>query len=306
MSLPGILSNVAHKRMLKAFNAQPLIAPKLCSVSDLNDFKESERFRLTDVGDLEPIAADGEIKDGGVREDKASNQLDTYGKKFVLTRKMIINDDLGAFMKFPISMGNRAARLIDQLFFRRLLSNPRQGDNKALFHNAHKNLLNGADSALSHESLSLAIQMYLDQVDADGQPISIEPKYILVPTNLKHEAIRLTNGSQLVISGGDATSGSVPTVMPALNVLADENLTVVSSPYLTNSKYDGASETGWFLFGDPNQVDTFEIGYLKGKRTPTIEKGNTDFNTLGMWFRVYFDLGIREQDWRGVVRADGE
>ena len=41
-----------------------------------------------------------------------------------LTRKMIINDDLGAFMKVPTAMGNRAARLIDQLFFSRLLSNP--------------------------------------------------------------------------------------------------------------------------------------------------------------------------------------
>jgi phage head maturation protease len=306
VSLPGILSNVANKRMLKAFESQPLIAPKLCSVGDLNDFKENQRFRLTDVGDLEPVAADGEIKDGSVREDKATNQLDTYGKKFVLTRKMIINDDLGAFMKFPTSMGNRAARLIDQLFFQRLLSNPTQGDGKKLFHTGHKNLLTGADSELNHESLSLAISMYLDQTDADGQPISVEPKFLLVPTGLKHDAIRLTRGSQLIVSGGDATSGASPTLMPALNALADENLTVISSPYLTNANYTGNSESGWYLFGDPNQVDTFEIGYLKGKRTPTIEKGNTDFNTLGMWFRVYFDLGIREQDWRGLLKSDGE
>jgi len=289
VSLPGILSNVANKRMLKAFTSQPLIAPKLCSVGDLNDFKENQRFRLTDVGDLEPVAADGEIKDGSVREDKATNQLDTYGKKFVLTRKMIINDDLGAFMKFPTSMGNRAARLIDQLFFQRLLANPTQGDSKKLFHTAHKNLLTGADSELNHESLSLAISMFLDQTDADGQPISVEPRFLLVPTN-----------------GGDATSGASPTLMPALNTLADENLAVISSPYLTNANYTGNSENGWYLFGNPAQVDTFEIGYLKGKRTPTIEKGNTDFNTLGMWFRVYFDLGIREQDWRGLLKSDGE
>ena len=306
VSLPGILSNVANKRLLKAFISQPLVATRLCSEGDLNDFKENERFRLTDVGDLEPVAADGEIKDGGVREDKATNQLDTYGKKFVLTRKMIINDDLGAFMKFPTSMGNRAARLIDQLFFLRLLANPTQGDNKKLFHAGHKNLLTGADSELSHESLSTGITMFLDQTDADGQPISVEPNFLLVPTNLKHTAIQLTRGSQLIISGGDATDGASPTLMPALNVLADENLTVISSPYLTNTKYPGNSTTGWYLFGNPAQVDTCEIGYLKGKRTPTIERGNTDFNTLGMWFRVYFDLGIREQDWRGMVKSDGQ
>ncbi len=299
VSLPGILSNVANKKLLQSYEAQPIIATKLCSTGDLNDFKENDRFRLTDVGDLLPIAADGEIKDGGLLEESAKNQLDTYGKKFCLTRKMIINDDLGAFMKVPTAMGNRAARLIDQLFFSRLLKNPAQSDGKALFSTAHKNLLSGATSALSADSLKKAIQLFLDQVDADGQPISVEPKYLLVPTALKHLAVELTQGATLIMSGTDNA------VRPALNVLADEHLQVVSSPYLGNSAYDGASQTGWYLFGDPKTIDTWEIGYLKGKRTPTVERGETDFNTLGLWFRVYFDLGVREQDHRGMVKSVG-
>ena len=299
VSLPGILSNVANKKLLQSYEAQPIIAMKLCSTGDLNDFKENDRFRLTDVGDLLPIAADGEIKDGGLIEESAKNQLDTYGKKFCLTRKMIINDDLGAFMKVPTAMGNRAARLIDQLFFSRLLSNPAQADGKALFSTNHKNLLSGASSALSSDSLKKAIQLFLDQVDADGQPISVEPKYLLVPTALKHLAIELTQGATLIMSGTDNA------VRPALNVLSDENLQVNSSPYLGNSAYEGSSQTGWYLFGDPKTVDTWEIGFLKGKRTPTVERGETDFNTLGLWFRVYFDLGVREQDHRGMVKANG-
>ena len=300
VSLPGILSNVANKKLLKSFDAQPIIATKLCSTGDLNDFKENDRFRLTDVGDLLPVGADGEIKDGGVTEEAAKNQLETYGKRFVLTRKMIINDDLGAFMKVPMAMGNRAARLIDQLFFSRLLKNPVQLDGKALFSAAHKNLLTGATSALSSDSLKKAIQLFLDQVDADGQPVSVEPKFLLVPTALKHLAIELTRGATLITAGGADN-----VVRPALNILADENLQVVSSPYLANAAYDGASSTAWYLFGDPRQVDTWEIGYLKGKRTPTVERGETDFNTLGMWFRVYFDLGVREQEHRGMVKSAG-
>ena len=300
VSLPGILSNVANKKLLQSYEAQPVIATKLCSTGDLNDFKETERFRLTDVGDLLPVAADGEIKDGGLLEEAATNRLETYGKKFCLTRKMIINDDLNAFMKVPVAMGNRAARLIDQLFFSRLLQNPAQNDGKALFHNSHRNILTGASSALSADSLKKAVQLYLDQVDADGQPISVEPRYLLVPTALKHLAIELTRGATLVMSGGTEN-----TVRPAINVLADENLQVVSSPYLGNAAYDGSSQTAWYLFGDPRTVDTFELGFLKGKRTPTIERGETDFNTLGMWFRVYFDIGVREQDFRGMVKANG-
>lgn len=300
VSLPGILSNVAHKKLLQAYNAQPIIATKLCTTGDLTDFKENQRFRLTDVGDLEPIGADGEIKDSALTEEAAKNQLDTYAKKFCLTRKMIINDDLGAFLKVPTAMGNRAARLVDQLFFKRLMANPTCVDGKQLFCNAHKNLLSGATSALSADSLKKAIQLFIDQTDADGQPISVEPSILLVPTALKHLAIELTRGATLMMSGGADT-----VVRPTLNVLADENLQVVSSPYLGNKNYPNYSEASWYLFGHPGTVDTFEIGYLKGKRTPTVERGDLDFNVLGVWFRVYFDIGIREQDHRGMVKATG-
>ena len=300
VSLPGILSNVANKKLMQAYEAQPIIATKLCTTGDLSDFKENDRFRLTDIGDLKPVGADGEIKDGALSEESAKNQLETYAKKFCLTRKMIINDDLGAFLKVPTAMGNRAARLVDQLFFKRLMANPTGVDGKALFSAAHKNLLSGANSALSADSLKKAIQLFTDQVDSDGQPINVEPSILLVPTALKFLAAELTQGTTLIMSGGADN-----VVRPAINVLADQNLQIVSSPYLSNSKYAGSSEASWYLFGKPGVVDTFEIGYLKGKRTPTVERGDLDFNVLGIWFRVFFDIGIREQDHRGMVKASG-
>lgn len=299
VSLPGILSNVANKTMLKTFNAQPIIATRLCTEGDLNDFKATERLRLTDVGDLKPVAPNGEIKDGGLTEEAAVNQLETYGKKFCLTRQMIINDDLGALMKVPTAMGNRAARLIDQLFFSRLLANPVQADGNKLFSTAHKNIATGTASALGIESLEKAIQLFLDQTDASGAPIGVEPQFLLVPTALKFKAEALTKGDTIIATGNTAS------VRTSLNVLANEGLQVISSPYLGNVAYPGASSTGWYLFGNPAQVDTFEIGYLRGKRTPTVEYGETDFNTLGMWFRVYFDLGIREQGHYGMNFSAG-
>ena len=300
VSVPGILSNVANKKLMQAYNAQPIIATKLCTTGDLTDFKENQRFRLTDIGDLQAVGADGEIKDGAVGEEMATNQLETYAKKFCLTRKMIINDDLGAFLKVPTSMGNRAARLVDQLFFKRLLANPTTTDGKALFSNAHKNLVSGASSALSADSLKKAMQLFMDQTFADGQPISVEPSILLVPTALRFLAQELTQGATFMMAGGAEN-----VVKPALNVIAQQNLQVISSPYLGNAKYPGSSEASWYLFGKPGTVDTFEIGYLKGKRTPTVERGDLDFNVLGIWFRVFFDIGIREQDHRGMVKSVG-
>lgn len=157
VSVPGILGNVAQKRLLQSYNAQSVLASRLCNEADLNNFQEAERYRLTDVGDLEKVAPDGEIKDGGISEERATNRLDTYGKAFTLDRQSIFNDDLGAFLRVPAGMGARAARKVDQLFFTRLLANPNN-----LFSATHKNFHAGADSALSGAALAKATQMFLD------------------------------------------------------------------------------------------------------------------------------------------------
>ncbi len=296
VSLPGILNSIANKKLLKSFQAQPIIATRLCSEGELNDFKEAERYRLTDVGDLEQVAPDGEIKHGGLAEEKATNQLKTYGKTFTLTRQMIYNDSLSAFLRVPEGMGARAARKIDQIFFQRLLSNP-----GSLFSVAHKNYKAGADSALSTDSLAEAIQLFLDQTDADKQPINISPRFLLVPTALKMTAKEILNSSYLM-STGSANKQRIPTYNP----LADEDLQIVTSPYLANGNYAGSSSKAWYLFADPSVTDTFELAYLRGRRTPSVEQGEVSFDTLGIRFRIFYDIGVKEQDFRGLFKSKGE
>jgi len=53
-------------------------------------------------------------------------------------------------------------------------------------------------------------------------------------------------------------------------------------------------------------VAALEIAYLRGRRVPVIESGETDFNTLGMQWRGYFDFGVAMQDHRAAVKSKGE
>jgi len=292
VALPGILSDVANKKLLAAYKAQPIIAEKLCAKADLNDFKVADRYRLTDVGDLEQVAPDGKIKHGSLGEEKATNKLETYAKMFSLTRQMIYNDDLGAFLRVPAYMGGRAARKVDQLFFTRLQANPTQADGKALFHADHGNYLTGTTSALQLSSLKKAVETFRKQKDADKQPINVMPKFLVVPADLEIDAEEIVNGLQVVVAG------ATDVARPAFNALSRYGLQVVGSPYL-------ASATGWYLFAEPATLPAFEIGYLRGKRAPTVERGNVDFDELGISWRVYFDVGVREQDTRGMVFAKG-
>ncbi len=292
VSLPGILSDVANKKLLAAYRAQPIIADRLCAKADLNDFKTAQRYRLTDVGDLQQVAPDGEIKHGSFTEDGATNKLETYATLFTLTRQNIYDDDLGAFLRAPAYMGNRAAHKVDQLFFARLAANPTQADGNALFSAAHGNYGTGTGSALDLASLKAGVAAFRKQKDADKQPINVMPKFLVVPVDLEIAAEELVNGLQVVVAG------STDVARPAFNALSRYGLQVVGSPYLT-------SATGWYLFADPAALPAFEIGYLRGKRTPTVERGTVDFDKLGISFRVYFDVGVREQDFRAAYFAKG-
>lgn len=295
--LPGILSNVAHKAMLKEFASYPVIATKLCSTGDLADYKEAYRLRMSDVGDLESVPVGGEVTQSTLKEEMATNKAERYAKAFWLDEALIINDDLGMFLKIPRLFGARAARHIDKVFFRRLLANPAQADGQNLFSAAHGNYLTGSTYALSLDALKTMRTLFLQQVDADGEPISIAPRFLLVPSSLEAAAQEIVQSAVLI-----AGSGSV---RGATNIVAKWGLEVIGSPYLENTKYPGNSSTGWYMFGDPAQVDTFEIGFLKGQRTPTVERGQFDLTHFGVGYRVRFDFGIREQDHRGMTFATG-
>ena len=91
---------------------------------------------------------------------------------------------------------------------------------------------------------------------------------------------------------------------PAANV-AGKGLEVVTSPYLEAEGYAGNSATGWYLFGDPNLVDTFEVGYLKGRKEPIVERGEFDLSNFGISYRVSHHFGVREQGTVGMAFAKG-
>jgi hypothetical protein len=292
ISLTGILSNVANKTMLAAYQAVPSVASMIAAETDVNDFKEVTRYRLTGVGVFEKVGPDGELKSAELREDAFSNRIETYGRMITLTRQMMINDDLGAFLQIPRIIGRMSALKREEALFELLLAN--QG---SFFSVGNKNFLSGASTALSIDSLSQAEQSFLDQTDSEGKPILLAAKTLLVPTSLKVRAQQLMTETRI----NEFTSNAKPANNPHAG-----KFTPVATPYLNAQGIAGGSALAWYLFADPADVAAVEIAYLRGRRVPTIESGDTNFNTLGMQWRGYFDFGVAMQDHRAAVKVKGE
>ncbi|GIW56317.1 MAG: hypothetical protein KatS3mg082_2721 [Nitrospiraceae bacterium] len=291
ISLSGILSNVANKALLEAYSAVESVATRICAQTDVNDFKQVTRYRMTGQGTFEKVGPDGELKHAQLTEESYTNQIDTYGKIIALTRQMIINDDLGAFLQIPRILGRQSALAVESAVFTLLLSNPNN-----FFSTANKNFFSGASSALQISSLTTAERLFLDQTDADGQPILISPAILLVPTALKVTAQQLMTETRINELTGPPK--------PANNPHAGKWIPL-ASPYLNAQGLPGSSPTAWYLFANPTDVAAMEIAYLRGQRTPTIESGETDFDTLGMKWRGYFDFGVAMQDFRAAVKSAG-
>ena len=207
---------------------------------------------------------------------------------------MQINDDLGAFVQIPKLLGRKAAIAIEKAFFTLLLANTDD-----FFGSSNSNYFAGATTTLSSTSLGTALKTFRQQTDAAGDPIVVAPKFLLVPPELEVAGLELYASVSV-----DNYTASGTTKQPNKNVWSNRFPPVVS-PYLSNSAMTGYSTTAWYLFADPADIAAFELAFLRGKRVPTIESAETDFNTLGMQWRAYLDFGVAQADHRGAVKSKG-
>lgn len=301
IALPGILESVMNRTMLAAYEAAPIAAFQLCAIGSVSDFKEVSRYRLLGTGGFEQVSPTGELKAGTVDEQKYSNRADTYGQILMLDRRDIINDDLDAFLDLPRQMGRSGAESIDDLFFKLFLKPP-----TGFFSTGNKNYLEGAETAFGPDALTNAKTLFRKQKagpgnkEKDKKPINVRPKYLVVPVEIETDAELLMGSAQLMI---DASGSEVK--LPVDNPHRNK-YEVVSMPHLSDSFYTGNSAKAWYLFADPVVLAAFEIVFLNGRRVPVIERVEAPPNTLGMGFRGYIDVGVREQDPRGAVKMKGE
>lgn len=301
ISLPGILENVMNKTLLAAYEATSIAALELCSTGTVTDFKEVSRYRLLGTGGFEQVAPDGELKHGKLGEQKFGNRADTYGQILMLTRHDIINDDLEAFLGITRQMGRAGAELIDDLFFTLLLANP-----GSFFGAGNNNFQSGASTAFGSDALTTAKTLFRKQKAGPGtkakdkKPINIRPELLVVPVELETEAELLMGSAQLMIDA-QGTPTKIPVDNPHRN-----KYRIVSAPHLSDSYYTGSSGKAWYLFASPGVLPAFEIVFLNGRRVPVIERVEAPPNMLGMGFRGYLDVGVREQDFRAAVKMKGE
>ena len=197
---PVILENVLNKTLLEAYAAAPDTWRQWCDVGSVSDFRDWPRIRLGSFGNLDRVLEGGEYKHKTIPDGTAERvSIDTKGNTVTLSRKSIINDDLGAFVRLGQAMARAAARSMEYDTYTLLTSNPAlDSDSKALFHADHGNYhTSGNAAAITMTSLDAARTAIKLQKDRSGNDyIGIQEPFILLCPVAKAGAARTANESE--------------------------------------------------------------------------------------------------------------
>ena len=276
-----ILIDVAHKSLIKGWETAAENFDQFTSHGTLTDFRPAKRVGLGDFGYLPQVGEGEEYTYGTIGDEGASVALATYGQLFSITRQAILNDDMHLLTKIPEKMGQAARATIAKLVFALLTGNAIAQDGKALFDASHKNTLTGA--ALDVTSIDKAIQLMNGFVNARGEPLAIEPEFMLLPTSLYTRAKQVLGSAS--VEGADANSGIINPIRDIV-------------PALKSARLQVADPKSWYLINK----EAIEVSYLDGIDTPYIEQQN-GFTVDGVSTKVRIDAGVNVIDYRGIVKV---
>ncbi|MFP3979162.1 ClpP-like prohead protease/major capsid protein fusion protein [Marinobacter sp. KMM 10035] len=288
---PVILEEAMHKTLQAAYASASDTWSRFCATGSVSDFRAHSRYRLGSLGNLDRLNEHGEYKQKAIPDaEKASIQADTVGNIISLTRKAIVNDDLGAFIGLSNMLGRAAARTIEAAVYALLAENsgkgPTMDDGKSLFHADHKNI--GAAGALSVATLEAMRVLMAGQKDIGGNDfLDLRPANLLVPMGLGGNA-RVINSAEY----DPDTSGKMQRPNMVRGLFSD----VIDTPRL--------SGTGFYTFASPAEAPVIEVAFLDGNQEPYLEM-QEGFDVDGTKYKVRHDFGVAALDYRGAAYNAG-
>lgn len=288
---PVLLENAMHKVLQTAYAEQPDTWSRFCATGSVSDFRAHNRYRVGSFGNLDTLTEAGEYRNKAIPDgEKSSITASTKGNIINLTRKAIIDDDLGAFINLAASLGRAGRRTIESDVYALLALNsglgPTMGDSKTLFHADHGNI--GTNTALTVSGIEADRVLMAMQKDVGGNGyLDLRPEVLLVPMSLGGTA-RIINSAEY--DPDTANKLQKPNMVRGL--FSD----VVDTPRMTGTRR--------YLFANSTVAPVIEVAFLNGDQGPFLESEN-GFTVDGVRWKVRLDYGVGAIDYRGAVTNSG-
>lgn len=287
-----LLETTMHKMLLGAYAVTPDTWSRFCRRDTVPDFRPSNRYRLGSFGSLDTLNEHGEFK-RKVAPDGVGFEIETEtkGNTVAITRKTIVNDDMGALADLAKAFGRAGGLTLEKEVYALLAENsglgPTMGDSNPFFHATRANV-NATGSALSVAGLDADRVVMGSQKDpSNNEYLSIRPAVLVVPLGLGGDA-RVINDAQY-----DTATSKLNVPNKVRGLFRD----IVDTPRL--------SSTRRYLFADPNDVATIVVAFLEGQDEAPVLESRAGWDVDGTEWKVRLDALAQVFDPKGAVTNAG-
>lgn len=299
---PNLTGDVLDRMLLARFREFPSPWRRFMKVTNnLRDFRTVDRFKVDGLeGQWDAVPEGKGVTYESLSETEYSYAPKKYAKGAKLSFEMMMNDDLGAFEDIPDRLGRGGARTINK--FATGLYVDANGPHASLYTVGNGNIVTG-NPILSITALNTAWSILTSQLDADGEPITIESTILVVPPSLWVTANNIVNAVQVLMTNSGGASGQEMVV----NNWFGSRFSVEVDPYIPVVASSANGSTSWFLFGNPNMGrPALEMGFVRGFTEPQLYQKTGNANRVGGGIdQMAGDFQTMSQEYKGVVAFGG-
>ncbi len=284
---PLILSNIQNKMLQREFETAPVTFRDWVVTDYLPNLKLQTELSIS--GDYSNYKKTAELGKGDQSQGEESGvtwKLNTYKKSVSFTRELLINDDMGVFLKELSKYINGAfvfqnRQVYDLLQQKGEFKDYKWVDDKPIFDATHKNF-DATGSDITTDSIAEARVAMSRQKDGKTN-LRILPRHIIVPPELEIKALEILNSTAKVEASNSGVANPFKSAF-----------SLISEVELEDAK-------AWYLAA---QYRTIKVGYLEGSnQMPIVETVNQ--NSSGIDIDILFDFGLTFEDYRGIYKNIG-
>lgn len=281
---PLLMASIQRVTLKAAYAEEQQTWRPLAEQRNLPDFREMKEIEVGGQMLPEEIKEGGEYKTGTIQEQQGSWSLTEYGKKLVIGRRLIINDNLGYITRAVQVLARGVATFEANQMWGLITGNAKcMSDGLALFHASHNNTGTGV---IGETAISAARQAMRNQKDFTGKnPLYVVPQYILLPTTLE--------------TAFDKFNATItPNQTSSVNIFSGYLQKIVEP------RLDASSTAQFYITGNYPGVTKLIYGYLEGEAGPTIESEiKRDPDGIVTYLRHDFGCAIGQH--QGFYRSTG-
>ena len=274
---PLLFGDLLYRQLLGNYVPYPTTYQNYFRIIDVKDFRQLNLYAIDGgQGLLEEVKEYAPYPETSFVETPYKVSVKKYGRRYVISFELGIQDDLGAFTDRPQLMAIGARRSEEWLATSQLVDV--NGPIAPFFSAANKNLATGP---LTIDNLQKAFTMLKKQTDKDGHPIVMETVHLVTTPGNEIVALNILNALQIRVNDG-VGGGSASQFLYAENWMKNK-LQLSINPYI-NYIATGLATEPWFLIASPSDVSqrpAFMFAFLRGRRQPQLWVKDPDAILLG-------------------------